>query len=246
MTITEAILMAYVDGELEPGARAQVEAAMAADPDIARRIARHRAFRDRLRASFDEVMEEPVPDRLLATARAASVPGDAGKVAPIRRRTTARWAWPQWGSIAASLIVGAVAGQQFLRPSPTGPITDQKGQLLASGVLGRALSQQLASQRQRLAPVQVGISFRSKSGEYCRTFVLRGPGDLAGLACRTDAQWQVQVLAKQSPLPGSNGQYRPAGSALPAPVLTAVDERIAGEPLDAPAEAAARDRNWQR
>jgi len=87
MTITEAILMAYVDGELEPGARAQVEAAMAADPDIARRIARHRAFRDRLRASFDEVMEEPVPDRLLATAAGAIrlALDHAGRTSPASR-----------------------------------------------------------------------------------------------------------------------------------------------------------------
>jgi hypothetical protein len=38
---------------------------------------------------------------------------------------------------------------------------------------------------------------------------------------------------------------RLAGSALPPPLLQAVNERISGEPLDAQAEAKARSNGWR-
>jgi hypothetical protein len=116
---------------------------------------------------------------------------------------------------------------------------------LASGVLAHALSDQLASDQAQAASVQIGVSFRSKSGDYCRTFILRDGSGLAGLACRDREEWRVKVLAQNEPEAGDNGQYRPAASAMPRPVLQAVDEQIAGEPLDARAEAAARSKDWR-
>jgi hypothetical protein len=44
--------------------------------------------------------------------------------------------------------------------------------------------------------------------------------------------------------PAREGELR-AAAAMPIAVLRAVDTRIAGEPLDAVAEAAARDAGWR-
>ncbi len=77
MTISDEQLMAYVDGELDADARAQIEAAMVSDAELARRVARQQRLREKLRAAFDEVLREPVPDRLLAAARNA--PGAASR-----------------------------------------------------------------------------------------------------------------------------------------------------------------------
>jgi hypothetical protein len=246
MTFSDEILMAYADDELDPATRAAVEAAMAADPDIARQVARHRAMRGKLRTAYDEVLDEPVPDRLIAIARTAPAVRRQGNVIPLRRKSAPRWSWPQWGSIAASLVVGAIVGQLMLRSSAVGPITARNGQLLASGVLSHALSSQLASDQAPAAPVQIGVSFRSKSGDYCRTFVLRDKSALAGLACRDRDEWRLHVLAQNEPEGTHEGQYRPAGSAMPRAVVQAVDEQIAGEPLDAHAEATARSKDWGR
>jgi hypothetical protein len=68
-------------------------------------------------------------------------------------------------------------------------------------------------------------------------------GTSAGLACRAGGQWRIPVLAEAAP--EAAGGYRQAGSALPAAVLDAIDERIAGKPLDAAGEEAARARGWQ-
>ncbi|MFN3843995.1 MAG: zf-HC2 domain-containing protein, partial [Rehaibacterium terrae] len=63
MRISDERLMAYVDGELDAAQAAQVEAAIAADPALAAAVARQRRLRERLRAAFDPVLDQPVPER---------------------------------------------------------------------------------------------------------------------------------------------------------------------------------------
>ena len=64
---------------------------------------------------------------------------------------------------------------------------------------------------------------------------------VAGLACRRGEDWTLEVLAAA---PVAEGEVRTA-AAMPLPVLQAVDAAIDGEPLDAAAEAAARDAGWR-
>jgi hypothetical protein len=112
-------------------------------------------------------------------------------------------------------------------------------------VLSHTLSEQLAgAQTTDQAPVRIGVSFKSKAGDYCRTFTVHESSTLAGLACRQHDDWHVQVLAQTTSAVESGGAYRQAGSEIPKSVLQAVDDNIAGDPLDARAEAAAREKNW--
>lgn len=245
MTFPDDVLMAYADDELDARTRAAVEAAMASDPDIARRIAQHKALRTRIHSAFNKVLDEPVPARLLQVVRSGpSAPG-GNNVVPLRRhRPARRWTWAQWSAIAASLIVGVIAGRLVLvRSSAQGPIVARDGRVLANGTLAEALSGQLAADQTATERVRIGVSFRSKSGNYCRTFALAAPAALAGLACRAGDGWQVQVLARAE-LPGP-GVYRQAASPMPPAVIATVSNLIAGEPLDGRAEAAARARHWQ-
>lgn len=248
MTPSEETLMAYVDGELDEQARVEVEAAMRANPDIAARVARQQALRTRVRLAFERVVEEPVPDRLVAAARGASPPVRASNVIPLRRKESRKWSWPEWGSMAASLAVGAALSLLFVHHARVGPITSRNGQLFASGALAQALSDQLASTQGDAAttPVQMGISFRDKSGNYCRTFALRATDSLAGLACRSGDGWQLDAVARaQASADGGAGRYRQAASSVPKSILQAVEDHIAGEPLDARAEAAAKAGGWK-
>ncbi len=241
MNLDDDTLMAYADGELDGAARAAVEAAMASDAALAERVARHHELRRRLQAAFEPVLTEPLPERLLAGARGA---GSAANVIPLKARAVPRWSWPQWGAIAASLVIGVLSGALLLRRGEGGPIVAVNGQMLAGGVLASALSNQLASAQPPDAVVQIGVSFRTRDGAYCRTFVLQDGQALAGLACHERGSWQLQVLAQSEP--GRGGAYRPAGSSLPPAVARTLDSLIAGEPLDAGAEAAARTGNWSR
>ena len=265
MTLSDDILMAYADGELDPKTRAQVEDAMAADPRIAGRVAAHKALRNKLRTEFNKVLEETVPDRLVAAARATSraplgdgvarAPLGDGVVVPLRARrarTVAlpRWAWPQWGAVAASFVLGGFVLHFGTDWYSSGAVTERGGLLVAAGTLDKALSNQLVSEQAADSAVRIGVSFRSKGGGYCRTFQLRETTNLAGLACREGDQWRLDVLARgESSQDGGTGNdahsgYRPAGSALPSSIVQAVDQAIDGEPLDAAAEAHARTNQW--
>jgi hypothetical protein len=221
---------------------------MAGDPQLAQRVARHQRLRTRLSGAFDPVLDEPLPERLLNTVRGAPANARADNVVPLQRpRPSApRWSWPQWGAIAASLVAGALLAPLLVRPPADAALSTRGGQVLAGGVLARALSEQLASRQSPDAPVQIGVSFRARDGEYCRTFMLRDESALAGVACRDHGSWRLQVLAAAAPPAPAPGAYRPAAAALPSAVMRAAGELISGEPLDANAEAAARARQWSR
>jgi hypothetical protein len=238
MGISDEVLMAYADGEADSKTRALVEEAMAADPQVARRIAEHRALRNTLRSGYDNVLAEPVPDRLLAAARAGH-----GVVVPLRPKRT-QTPPMYWGAIAASFVVGGLVwhfGAELLAP---GPVMERGGQLLASGALDKALSTQLVRDQQAQSAVQIGVSFRSKAGSYCRTFQLRD-NNLAGLACREQGNWKLEMLALTGSSPAGQPEFRQAGSSLPPAIAQAVDQAIEGDPLDAEAEARARTNRWQ-
>lgn len=62
--VTEDELHAFVDGELPPERRADVEAWLAAHPEDAERVQSWRAMAEMLHARYDSVVQEPVPARL--------------------------------------------------------------------------------------------------------------------------------------------------------------------------------------
>ena len=68
--VTEAELHAYLDGLLPQQRRAEVEAYLAARPAEAGRIEAYRRQNEALRGLFDPVLDEPVPERMLAPPRA--------------------------------------------------------------------------------------------------------------------------------------------------------------------------------
>lgn len=245
MKYTDDVLMAYVDGELDADAAVAVEAALAQDAGLAARVARQRDVRRAVRAAFEPVLAEPMPQRLLATARGSAV-------APVRSR---RWTWLEWGAIAASLAIGGVLGAVLLHETrlsapgigPAADISADDAGLRARGALAFALQDQLAATQAADAAVRIGVSFVSTTGDYCRSFMLAPVGagtSVGGLACRRAGAWRLLALAEADP--ASAAQYRQAGTPVPAPVQRALEERIRGEALDAAAELAARQRGWER
>jgi hypothetical protein len=250
MTISDEILMAYADGELDAAAREAVESAMREDPQIAARIAQHRALRLQVQAAYAAELSEEVPQRLLTAAQgaadtertsvnlrdAARATYDRG-VARRRRRRTA-------GTLAASVLVGVGVGFLIWGRAGSPFVRGAGGELLARGQLARALSSQLVAEQSSRSGVLIGLSFLAKSGDYCRTFTLAAAAPQSGLACRHGTGWQVQALIRSSGGTGSSSEYRTAASTMPAPILTLVEGQIAGEPLDPAGERAARQHDW--
>lgn len=252
MTIPDDILMAYADGEADAATRARVETALREDPEIARRISQHRALRETMQGALAEVLEEPVPERLIAAARGQAAPLSGNAMNAVvdladvraaanrkaRAATPRRW---QPVALAASLLLGVGVGYLAWHGSGT-LIEANSGGLVAGSALAHALSTQLSEDRGTDRVVVTGLSFRDKTGGFCRTFSLSDAG-ASGLACREGAHWNIKTLA-QSAHPENDTNFRPAGSAMPAAIRAAVEELIDGEPMDRNAEIAARQAGW--
>jgi anti-sigma factor RsiW len=100
--ITEADLQAYADGVLPAERRAAVAEWLAAHPEDAERIEAYRHLAQELRGTYQGVLDEPVPDRLMRSVGTARA-----------RRAAVMAAW-----IAIGVTLGALAGWQLheLRP----------------------------------------------------------------------------------------------------------------------------------
>jgi anti-sigma factor RsiW len=73
---SDEALIAYLDGELDPAEQRHVEAWLDADPAIRDRLAALATSADLVRSAYADIVDEPVPERLLKAARSeASVPG---------------------------------------------------------------------------------------------------------------------------------------------------------------------------
>jgi len=232
MAMSDETLMAWLDGELDPATRSDIEAALAADAALRERLERQRRLRERLTAHYGPVAEEPVPARLTALLDPKIV-----DLAAARERR-ARPTWQSFAAIAATLVLGIAVG--VLAPfGGTGPVAVQSGVMVAQGPLADALDHQLASTQASAAPTRIGVSFARADGQWCRTF---DSAALAGLACRDGGRWRLIATAPGTA--GSGDGYRQAASGSPL-ILEAAQNLMAGEPLDAAAERRARDADWR-
>ena len=106
--VGENDLHAYLDGALDEDARAEIEAWLAGHPDDDATVAAWRKQRDGLRALFDGILEEPVPQEML------------DRIAEPRRGASRR-AWLRAAAGIALFAAGAAAGWGVHgRLSPTG------------------------------------------------------------------------------------------------------------------------------
>jgi len=101
----DAELHAWIDGQLDPQRASEIAAWVAENPEAGAQAQAYRAQREALHRAFDDVLEEPLPPRLLA---AASTP------APRRVwRMAAAMAW-----ISLGFAAGYVLRQPALAPPP--------------------------------------------------------------------------------------------------------------------------------
>ncbi|OLE33317.1 MAG: hypothetical protein AUG47_04180 [Alphaproteobacteria bacterium 13_1_20CM_3_64_12] len=113
--VSEAELQAYADGRLAAERRAAVEAWLAARPEEAERIAAYRRLAREVRAAYDNMLREPVPERLQQAASRHV----------LWRRIAAVAAW-----LGLGIALGAPAGW-YARPERTVVQSAPDGAVLA-------------------------------------------------------------------------------------------------------------------
>jgi hypothetical protein len=248
MTVTRETLMAFVDGELPPDEERRVAAEVAKDPALGAYVDEQRKLTRTLAHAFAPVLEQPVPPHIEQTVREAKL--HAGPSLPLgdrlrriwREQTRAGRGWIPVGAMAAGVLLGFALDGLF----ENGDMRTRGGALIAQRELARVLTAELASEQtaETRGMARIGVSFVSMDGAFCRSFET-APGErgaAAGLACLKSGAWQIVALADAQP--GERGEFATAAGAMPAVVRNAVNAMMAGEPLDAAQERAARDAGW--
>lgn len=234
-------LDAFIDGQLSVTEMQEMESLLANRPDLAAYVERQLRLRARLAAAFAPVIDEAVPQHLRDAVASSPVSARFRAAAWLRAAARAP-VLPRLAIPAATLACGLLLGIWFRAPSDFQ--TSSGGQVLAQGELAAALTDRLASAGTPQSGARIGVSFRDRAGRDCRSFLVPGRGaSTAGVACRESSDWVVAVLAagpSQTP-----GAYQQAGAEMPPVVRSAVSSMIEGEPFDAAAERAARDRGWK-
>jgi len=136
---SDEVLIAYLDGELDAKRADEVAAAIASDPALAREVQMLAETAGALRAAFDDVLHESVPDRLLAAAR-GELGGDKVVKFPEPRKGSAAQSvadWRRWAALpvaasVACLIVGGGLGYLMATQSPIGVAVQPQEQALAA------------------------------------------------------------------------------------------------------------------
>lgn len=247
-SFTDAQLAAFINGRLDDEALIDaIEAAINADPVLAERAAMLASSDDLaplLQSAFAPVLDAEVPERLIAAAapREAEVVDLAAARAartqplPIPANDTARgsWRWPQFGAMAASLVLGVMIGGPLLTG---GSETPQGGNLVfASADLDAMLDTAPSGQQVDLAALgqgEVVLTFRNADGQLCRQFMIEGPAGATSdaLACAgqgSQAGWQIEAFGRRA---APAGEMKLAGGDAAPAVVAAVDAMIDSDPL---------------
>jgi hypothetical protein len=223
-------LNAFVDGELTPQEMSRIAALIETQPDMKAYVLKQEKLRAALQ--LEEVIRTPPSSRLAEIVQKAPVSWRWRLQAVLGRRFVVRSLIPAGAALLAGLIIGVISGSGS-------DLVLAHGRMLARGNLAQTLNTRLASTGYSGEGPRIGISFRERAGNNCRTFTT---DNQAGLACHRGGDWVVTTLVAQSPETG--GSYRMAGSEMPDAVRRAVEATIQGAPFDAKAEAKAQANGW--
>lgn len=235
-------LMGRIDGELPAEDARRLDAAAAADPEIADRLQAMSALRAATQAAFPltadardqdlaRLIRGPQPSRVSLWGRATRLIGDVFTLKGT----------PGWMGLATAAFVCGILAAPFLGPGDGGVALTSSGEIADSDLI-RVLDRRLASDGPDGDGRAVGLTFRNTEGQWCRTF-RAGEVGMAGLACRAGDGWAVRGLAPDRP---SSGVVRTASAETPLAILSLVDATASGDTLDHDAEVRARDSGWRQ
>ena len=242
--LTREMLDAFVDGELPPADMTRMAALIEKRADLRAYVESQEKLKHHLRDSFSQVLHQAIPaqiGRLIASAAKR----------PVGKSRWSDWlreffAWGVAGPAAATLAVGLVVGLFVGRFQPAPFVASvSNGQILAQGELAHALDVQLAANASSKEIVRIGLSFRSKQGDDCRTFEwMSSSVSTDGVACHIAGKWNLAALVNAPRHPNDTAAYQTAGATMPDAIRGTVSAMISGEPFDPSGEEAARAAHW--
>jgi anti-sigma factor RsiW len=213
---SDEALVAYLDGELESAERRHVEAWLDADPAARDRLSALAQSADLVRSAYADIVNEPVPERLLAAARGESAvprPSASAEIVALSPRRVAgpRPSRRQWiGLAAAAALFGLMIGSA--------------GTYVGIGLLPRDTG---AEQTQLAAAAAQQIWLDNAAASY-RLAVNAGDGMLVDVPASNDPREALQRISQNVPqmrIP----DLKPWGLTLRGARLVTVDGRPAAQ-----------------
>jgi anti-sigma factor RsiW len=180
-------LIAYLDGELEPAERRDIEAWLESDPIAREKLAALAESTNLARLAFDEVMHEPVPERLIAAARGETAASERGaQVLPFIGRQGApggRAAQRWWiGLPVAASLFGLLLGGSVAYVSV--------GKLVPAGAGGKQAAVETAA---------ADKAWLDNAAGYFKLFVSAGDAGLVDVPANTDPREAFQKISQSLP-----------------------------------------------
>lgn len=251
LDITDELLVAYVDDELDAAQQAMVRSALDGNPALCRRADEMRLARELLCEAFPLRADASIPasidtaaNRLAeACARQAS-PRTATLSFQNRRKYTVAASVLLFVAVCAGYLAWRTASEPKLKPLTALMRIDADTPL--HRVLESTRSAEVINVPAEDAALRAVLTFRAKDGRFCREFeIFAGSQGSTGVACRVHGEWRAEVLVSAATtLPNSN-YYTPAGEAETPAVAKVEEQLMAGDPLSAEEEAHLLANGWQ-
>lgn len=240
--ITDELLMAYADGALSDEQTADVDAAIAHDPALMKRVELFQGTMMHLSA-LGRAQPADVPDGLEDRVRALGAQSEPTVVIDLAERRRQRQV-PIWQlPLAASLFLAiGIAGTLMTQRSAPGDEADLRVAGLDQPALRIALGNLPSGTRAPLpngGEVLVIASFTDAEGALCREVEFDPPAGrtIVTVACYEGSDWDVRFAVAAAPVDATG--YAPASS------LEALDAYLAasqaGAPMPVEQERAALD-----
>ena len=215
---SDEALVAYLDGELDGAERRHVEAWLDAEPAVRERLAALAQSADLVRGAYADIIDEPVPERLVAAARGATVanqpasqeaeilvlqrPARALHLAPSRR-------W-QIGLAAAAGLFGIVFGG-------------------AGTYLGLGLLSPVGSASERQIAAATNNAWLDNAAAYYKLSVNAGDTMLVDVPASNDPKEALQRISQSLPQQVRLPDLKPWGLSFRGARLVVVEGRPAAQ-----------------
>jgi len=236
--VSEEMLMALADGELDAETTRRLQARLAAEPQLRARYARYTRSAEAVRAVFADVMAEPPPERLADAIRNAADPDTAVVLGR-------RWDLSGWGALPLAATVALAAGLGFL----LGQGTDSSGADSPDALNGLRIAAEALADHETGEVVELAdgsraaviASFDTATGA-CRHFQTRAADGQVweSLGCRGATGWDIALVLPQT----DPGGYVPAEGAGPHALDAYLTGLAASAPLDPATESARIRDGW--
>jgi hypothetical protein len=238
-------LSALLDGALPTDETARLRARLEREPALRARLAAMERANRAVQDAFRDVVDEPLPERVLDLLRAPQTP--AANVVDLDERR-ARRALPAWlpqavaAGIALAIGLGLGFGLGQRSEQTAAGLLASTGPVAPSSALHELLESVPSGEARALdgATAEARFTFRTQGGDWCRELaVSSGAARNAAVACRRDGGWRIELVGVEA---AGGDVYRPASG--DTPLREAVDALIDGEPLEPDAERALVERGW--